>query len=160
MPSDSRAKGSAKLLVVDDDPATLEALSTVLTEAGYTVSLARGGDDALHHLDSQTTLPDLLLVDLMMPNGSGWDLTDGLREHPDWRDLPIVYMTAGGSTLLARAPVAVGYLNKPIEIDRLLQVVRRAIETARARKLARLGSGTRRRECPDGGDNEGESEVG
>ena len=116
-----------RLLIVDDDDATLQALGGVLREAGYAVDAAESGEAALACLRNTRWLPDLVLLDLMMPGVDGWELTARMREDTSTRALPIVVMSAGGTALLATAPVVAGYLSKPLRMDQLLQIVNRTL---------------------------------
>jgi CheY-like chemotaxis protein len=120
-------KRRKRLLIVDDDHATLHALGGVLREAGYTVDAAESGEAALARLRSEASRPDLVLLDLMMPGVDGWELTTRMREDAATRGLPIVVMSAGGAPLLATAPVVAGYLSKPLRMDQLLQIVDRTL---------------------------------
>jgi CheY-like chemotaxis protein len=113
------------VLVVDDDDAVCNALRGVLHEAGYTVATARNGEAALVLLNAVT--PDILVVDLMMPVMDGWGLVARLRADPRLRAIPVVVMTAGGTSVLARAPVAAGYLAKPLKLVQLLQTLERSL---------------------------------
>jgi two-component system, NtrC family, response regulator AtoC len=113
------------VLVVDDDEAVCVALRDVLHEAGYKVATARNGEQALVLLSAVT--PDIFLVDLMMPVMDGWGLVAQLRADARLRSIPVVVMTAGGTSALARAPVAAGYLAKPLKLDQLLQTLARSL---------------------------------
>ena len=113
---------ACSVLLVDDDLDVCEAYAEVLRDAGHDVMTAHNGREALAVLDGATSLPDLLLVDLMMPLMDGWQLQQALAANPRWRDLPIVIMTAG-----RRSPHidSVEHLQKPVSLEVLLETVAR-----------------------------------
>ena len=115
------------VLVVDDDPAICEAVRDVLGEEGYVVSTAEGGIEAWRQLTSSAATPDLVLVDLMMPEVDGWELVSRMRQAAPLAFVPVVIISAGGSAMLARAPVASGYVTKPIGVPQLLSIVKRSL---------------------------------
>jgi CheY-like chemotaxis protein len=116
------------LLVIDDDRAVREALREVLQEEGYLVITATNGKEALDVLDT-VARPDMAIVDLMMPVMDGWGFVAELRQRPQFSSIPVVVITAGGDRVLANAPVAAGYLKKPVKVDDLLAVIRRRLTT-------------------------------
>jgi CheY-like chemotaxis protein len=109
-----------EILVVDDDDGTLEAIAELLRDAGYHPSTATTGDEALSRL--QNWRPDLLLMDLIMPNMDGWELLARLEEDAELARLPKVVMTAWPRP--ANLPHGVAVLNKPFEWDTLLHAIR------------------------------------
>jgi CheY-like chemotaxis protein len=108
------------VLVVDDDPDILDAICDILDAEGYRVSRARHGREALEQVDNE--LPDVILLDLMMPVMDGVAFSQALRQRPDG-DVPIVVISADGNPQRATAVGAVGYLAKPFDIDALLAQV-------------------------------------
>ena len=82
----------ARVLVVDDDPKAVALVSKHLQVAGYTPVGAYGGQEALDLVRSEA--PALVVLDLMMPQVSGFDVVHGLREHPDSAGIPIIVLTA------------------------------------------------------------------
>jgi len=115
------------VLVVDDDLATAVAICSALEGEGYEVLAAFGGDLAWDALQMTTPTPDVLLVDLMMPDGDGWSLVERLREDPGVARIPVVVMTAGGTRLLETVPGAAGHLQKPFGIQALLEALQAAL---------------------------------
>ena len=85
-----------RLLVVDDDPGLLLAVSETLREAGYEVQTARRGAEALAHIAA--SLPDLVISDIRMPGMDGYTLVRNLRAAPRTRLLPIIFLTAKDET--------------------------------------------------------------
>jgi CheY-like chemotaxis protein len=79
-------------LVVDDDPAAREIVSNTLSTAGWNIEEAENGREALDRLAEHR--PELILLDLMMPVMDGFDFLVELHTHPEWREIPIVVLTA------------------------------------------------------------------
>lgn len=117
-----------RVLVVDDERAVRSALRVNLSRAGFEVSLATTGDEALTFL--QDTLPDVILTDLRMPGTDGMMLLEAVTvEHPG---LPVVMMTGHGSVEHAVEAMRAGatdYVIKPVRRDELVLVLRRALKT-------------------------------
>lgn len=116
----------AAILIVDDDAAVCWALEQALTRRAYRVEVASGPDAALR--SCRRTRHDLVITDVRMPGGSGLDLLEALhREHPG---LPVVVTTAYGSMDVAATAVARGaadFLPKPLDLERTLAVIERAL---------------------------------
>jgi len=112
---------SGRILVVDDQPANLRAVSALLTRQGYEVLTAGRGEEALAM--AAESLPDLLLLDMMMPGMDGFDLLGHLRQRSEWQRLPAIFLTAAQDReLLLRAfdAGAVDYVTKPFMPEELL----------------------------------------
>jgi DNA-binding NarL/FixJ family response regulator len=121
-----------RLLVVDDDPGLLLAVSDTLREEGYEVQTARRGAEALQHIAE--SLPDLVISDIRMPGMDGYTLVRNLRAAPRTRLLPIVFLTAKDETadrIAGHQSGADAYLTKPFEPDELVAVVRNILERVR-----------------------------
>ncbi|MEA2641513.1 MAG: hypothetical protein QOF51_2907 [Chloroflexota bacterium] len=86
------AANQVRVLVADDDPAAVEILANMLDSAGFTPLRAYGGAEAIEL--ALRTIPDLMLLDLMMPEVSGFDVVAALREDPTTKDVPILIVTA------------------------------------------------------------------
>ncbi|MGZ6132389.1 MAG: response regulator [Myxococcaceae bacterium] len=123
-PSGRRGQDRARrVLVVDDDPDILDALSEILEVEGYEVQRARNGREALQRLERG--LPDLVLLDLMMPVMDGWEFARSLS--PAARP-PIIVLSADRNvSSRAREIGAVEWLAKPFELAQLLAAVRRVV---------------------------------
>jgi two-component system response regulator CpxR len=106
------------VLVVDDDDSIREVLAEVLRDEGYDVSCAGNGEQALTELREHGP-PDLMLLDLMMPVMSGWELLELLQSSDDLSRIPVVVVSA------MNAPGVCEHLAKPIDLDRLLATVGR-----------------------------------
>jgi CheY-like chemotaxis protein len=120
-----------EILVVDDDDGTLEAIAELLRDAGYAPSTAATGNEALMRL--RNWRPDLLLIDLVMPNMDGWELLARLREDSELARLPKVVMTAWPRP--SDLPEGVAILTKPFELETLIRVVRNHCGASVARCL-------------------------
>ena len=119
MPNSGSSSG--RILVVDDQPANLRAVSALLTRHGYEVVTAASGEEALAL--SMTAAPDLMLLDMMMPGMDGFELLAKLKQRPALHRLPTVFLTAAQDReLLLRAfdAGAVDYVTKPFMPEELL----------------------------------------
>jgi CheY-like chemotaxis protein len=108
----------ASVLVVDDDEAIRDVIAEVLRDEGYTVVCAENGAQALREMRAQHH-PDLVLLDLMMPVMSGWEVLEQLQASEELSRIPVVVVSA------MSAPGASEHLAKPIDLDRLLDTVGR-----------------------------------
>src|SRR5437867_8429419 len=86
------SKPQADILVVDDTPANLNVLSTILTQQGYKVRPANSGELAL--MVTQHAAPDLILLDIQMPGLDGFEVCKRLKERHQTRDIPIIFISA------------------------------------------------------------------
>jgi CheY-like chemotaxis protein len=114
-----------RILVVEDDGEVAALLQGVLSSYGYDVEMA---DELSAVQASREHLPDLILLDLLMPGVSGMEAARHLHELPETSDIPIVLMS--GAPDVAQCAVqlgAAGYLKKPFELDDLLAVVTRVL---------------------------------
>jgi len=115
---------SASILIADDEPNIVLSLEFVLEEEGYRVRVARDGQEALDALAAE--LPDLLLLDVMLPRVSGFEVCERIRANPRWRDLRVVMLSAKGREVEVRKGLALGadaYVTKPFAIKDLLAEV-------------------------------------
>lgn len=114
-----------RVLVVDDEPVNLQVLRNYLAVEDFQLTLASSGDEALRLLEEQTF--DLVLLDVMMPRVSGYEVCKVLRESHALSDLPVIFLTARNQDSDVVAGMSLGandYLTKPISKDRLLARVR------------------------------------
>lgn len=112
-------------MVVEDDNDTLNAIVAVLERLGLAILTADNGEEAISQLDKGLR-PQLMLIDLMLPKVSGWDLLQYLREKPELREIPTVVMTGFPRENLRVAANVV--LHKPVDYDRLVNTVLNLIE--------------------------------
>lgn len=116
---------SKSVLIADDEPNIVISLEFLLEQAGYRVRVAHDGQEALEAIQRQP--PDLVLLDVMMPNLSGYDLCQRIRENPAWQHMRIVMLTAKGREVEASKGLALGadaYITKPFSTQELLAQVR------------------------------------
>jgi two-component system response regulator CpxR len=119
-----RNRGTAiDVLLVEDDDAIRDVVAEALVRGGYTVQVARHGREALELLDRLESPPMLIMLDMMMPVMSGWQLLSILHAHPLHHDIPVVAMTASGLHPLDVEPNE--WLSKPLDYHRLLATVGR-----------------------------------
>ena len=119
------AGGPARILVVDDVPANLRMLSGMLKPRGFEVLTAGGGAEGLDLALKE--LPDLVLLDVMMPDMSGYDVCRALRANPDTEMLPVVMVTALDQSEERIKGIEAGaddFLSKPVSQPELLARVR------------------------------------
>ncbi|HYW32918.1 MAG TPA: diguanylate cyclase [Gemmatimonas sp.] len=83
---------ASRILVADDDPSVLESVTWLLKENGYEVVPADGGVACLEQLEKRT--PDLLLLDILMPDADGCQLLERIKSEERWRDLPVLMLSA------------------------------------------------------------------
>lgn len=122
-PSTPVTPGEAKPLVlaVDDAPDVLDTLRVALSEAGYRVSVATNGLEALRRIEEEK--PKLILIDMKMPVMDGWEFVSEFRNRYG-RSVPITVMTAAEDSKLRADQVgADSYLGKPFDLSELYEVV-------------------------------------
>lgn len=113
------------LLVIDDDHDILLSLQDVLEVEGYRVITASSGREALEYL-REGLRPDLILLDLMMPEVSGWAFRARQRADPALASIPVVVVSGQGLSAQQVSQLGVaGYLPKPVDLDMLLDTVAR-----------------------------------
>ncbi|WP_371376122.1 sensor histidine kinase [Sporomusa aerivorans] len=104
----------ATILIVDDTPANLEVLATMLKARGYQIRIAPSGRLALQFV--ARTQPDLILLDISMPDMDGYEVCRRLKEHETWRSIPVIFISALNNTqgkLRSFAAGGVDYITKP-----------------------------------------------
>ena len=119
----------ATIIIVDDEPITMEVVKTLLVEAGYrNFVLIEDSCEAMDIIEQNR--PDLLLLDLKMPEVSGFDLLKAVREHPKLNHLPVIILTASSDNqdkLLALDLGATDFLAKPVDPSELQLRVRNTL---------------------------------
>jgi diguanylate cyclase (GGDEF)-like protein len=123
-------ESKSNILVVDDNPDKLELIKAALHLAGYNVTTATDGDEALTAIESYQ--PDLVITDVMMPRMNGYELAQRIRANPITKFIPVIMQTAAcrRSEDLRRANEAgaLGYITDPTDLDLLLARTRTLLE--------------------------------
>ena len=136
---DDREKTPYRILIIDDDEVLAEHYRLALASDGMLAHCVHHPDEVLPLMESLN--PDLILMDLYMPECSGADLARAIRYDPMWESVPIVYLSAEGdlqAQLRAMSSGADDFITKPISDERLVGSVR--ARAGRARKLGELMS--------------------
>ena len=116
---------SKKILIADDEPNIVAALEFLLQRSGYEVHVARNGDEALKLVEA--THLDLVLLDVMMPQKSGYEVCMRIRERADWRHIKIIMLSAKGRDAEVSKGLSMGadiYVTKPFSTRELMDKIR------------------------------------
>ena len=114
-----------RVLLIEDEPNIIQAISFILSRDGWTVDTHANGQTALAEVARRT--PDLVILDVMLPNRSGFDILADLRADPATADLPVLMLTARGQTRdreLAERMGASRFMTKPFSNAEVLEAVR------------------------------------
>ena len=121
----------ARVLIVDDEANIVISLEFLMEQAGYTVAVARNGNEALEQIEQFR--PDLILLDVMLPGVNGFDILQRVRQQPERRNMAIIMLTAKGREVEVTKGLALGadaYITKPFSTRDLLAEVRRQLDIA------------------------------
>jgi len=113
-----------KVLVVDDSPTERYFLTELLTKNGFTVSAAENAEEAVLNLKAQ--LPDLILMDVVMPGQNGFQLTRQLSKDPATQHIPVIMCTSKNlqtDRIWGLRQGARDYVTKPVKVDELLEKI-------------------------------------
>ena len=125
MPSDEKKT----ILVVDDEPDVTVYLQTLLEDNGYAVVVAQDGAEALEKV--QQARPDLVTLDITMPEKSGVRFYRDIKENDDLKDIPIIIVTGISKdfekfiSTRKQVPPPEGYISKPIDQDKILELIQK-----------------------------------
>jgi len=130
-----------RILVADDEPDTLNLVKTILEGKGYQVVLASNGAEALEK--AETEMPDLVMLDVVMPAKNGWDVCKILKSQTKTRHIPVVIFTVL-STVLGKdisqrhsnEAGCDGYISKPFTPQGLLDEIRKHLDLAKTKKTS------------------------
>ena len=119
------------VLIIDDEPDTVTYFSSLLEDNGYAVVTAQNGSEAIERV--KDARPDLITLDITMPETSGVRCYRDLREHEAWRSIPVIMVTGVSGdfqTFIStrkHLPPPDGYLGKPVDAAELLALVRKLL---------------------------------
>ncbi|OVE76142.1 hypothetical protein BVX98_06540 [bacterium F11] len=118
----------AKILVVDDEKDVVELLKFLLEKDGYVVTTASNGREALDMVQKES--PDLILLDVMMPEMDGYTVQTQLLENPQTKDIPVIILTAKGQLkdVFAMSANVQAYIEKPFDPKSLRSKIQEAIQ--------------------------------
>ena len=113
----------AKILIVDDEPLTVQMLTTFLSMSGYESTGALSRSQTWDKLAYEE--PDVILLDIMLPDGNGIEICRELRAQEKWKDVPVIMISAHSPPMSAEATEAgaTGYLTKPINFAKLKETL-------------------------------------
>jgi len=120
---------SKKIMIVDDEEDIRVSVGQIFEVSGYEVIKAVDGNDCLNKLERG--IPDLVILDIMMPGMNGWDVAARIKENPKWNEIPIVFLTAKGDEM----SIGMGglaseeYVVKPFDIIKLKERVEEILTT-------------------------------
>ncbi|MEE9440538.1 MAG: response regulator [Candidatus Thermoplasmatota archaeon] len=114
---------SKRIMIVDDEEDIRVSVGQIFEVSGYEVTKAEDGNDCLNKLER--AIPDLVILDIMMPGMNGWDVAARIKENSKWSKIPIVFLTAKGDEM----SIGMGglaskeYIVKPFDIIKLKERV-------------------------------------
>ena len=118
------ADSRRKVLIADDEPNIVAALEYLLRSSGYDTRVASDGEQALALVESYA--PDVVLLDVMMPVKSGYEVCQRMRERPEWRHIKIVMLSAKGREAEVSKGMSLGadlYITKPFSTQELINAI-------------------------------------
>jgi CheY-like chemotaxis protein len=125
----------ARILICDDDATILQLMAAILTKAGHKVATCASGLETLKRLgvqpnDPAMELPDLLVLDIMLPKMDGYTIGKLIKDHPRTRAIPILAFSAlrEMSRLFTETVLFDGFLNKPFSPEELVACVTKSLE--------------------------------
>lgn len=120
-PIHSKQKPSGLILIIDDQPTNLQMLGTVLRHTNYEIEFASSGQSGLQKIEKR--LPDLILLDIRMPNMDGWEVMEKLKNNRQTKDIPVIFLSASAQEEDVNRCFKIGacdYISKPLNMMELL----------------------------------------
>ena len=122
-----------RVLVVEDDDDLATAISQALEDEGFSTAVAHDGQEALGRLrrgirDDPASLPDVILLDLMMPNMDGFGFRKRQLEEPEIAAIPVIVSSCVGERIIEKMSGVAGILRKPYDIEQAVRAIRAACE--------------------------------
>lgn len=130
------------ILIIDDNQENLKVIGNMLKEHNYSIAVATGGEEAFELL--WKNLPDLMLLDIMMPGMDGYEVCKKLKTEKRTKDIPVIFLSAKGETddiVKGFEAGGVDYVSKPFNSRELLARIKTHIELKRARDEINLLKG-------------------
>ena len=117
-------------MVVDDEPDILTTVGQMLEMSGFDVIRANSGKECIKKLTQSPANPDLIVLDIMMPEVSGWDVAAKIKENPRWNKIPIVFLTAKGDVMSIGmgGMTSEDYIVKPFDIKDLIDRIKKILD--------------------------------
>ena len=122
---------SKEIIIVEDEPGVVAAIRFLMEQQGYRVKVAEKGEDALDLILENK--PHLVLLDIMLPGMSGWEVCEHIRLNPDCGRVKIAFLTARGDEAEVARGLALGadaYITKPFNNDKLIAKIKSLLEDA------------------------------
>jgi len=125
-----------KIMVVDDNPDILITIRNIFERGGYEVFTVDSGKKC-YELLKNNNIPDLILLDIMMPGMSGWMLSDRLKENPSWKNIPVVFLTVRTDSFAKKAGSSLceDYIEKPFDIEDLKKRIDKILKKSNSESL-------------------------
>ena len=127
------------IMIVDDEPDVTYAIKVGLEriDSNYKVVCADSGKQCLQILKNKKS-PDLILLDIMMPEMSGWATFHELKRNASWEKIPVVFLTARRDRIAKDVGIRLGddYIEKPVEITALKERIDKVLNTGRSKKAS------------------------
>ncbi|MCD6237175.1 MAG: response regulator [Thermoplasmata archaeon] len=123
--------GKKKIMVVDDNPDVVYSIKEGLEalDPEFEIIGAESGRECLQLL-KENKVPDLIILDIMMPELSGWETFNRLKENPEWKNIPVVFLTARTDETAERAGRFLGedYIEKPFQTEDLKKRINKILQ--------------------------------
>lgn len=124
-----------KIMIVDDNPDLLFSVKNGLEDADPEINVisVESAELCLERLKNNE-IPDLILLDIMMPGINGWEMFDKLKENASWRNIPVIFLTARTDRIAKNAGqfLAEDYIEKPFEVEDLKRRIDKVINKTKA----------------------------
>jgi DNA-binding response OmpR family regulator len=127
---DAKKRKPAKILVIDDEPEITDIVETFLETAGYEVESENASEEGIEK--AKSFLPDLVLLDIMMPTLDGYEICSELKRSEKTKRIPVVFLTGKDARSDEGRSFKVGgvlYIKKPFSCERLLDIVKVVLQT-------------------------------
>jgi len=131
------ASNKPHILLIDDDPTLLRLFGAKLADAGFEVLYAHDGDEGREM--ARRFLPDLILLDIRMPETDGYTIAKRLRNEPRTKNIPVAFLSNTDLSVEAEAAMkelyVVDYIHKSIDLNELVKRVKKILQSSKEKKL-------------------------